>query len=331
MSGSSRAAALTELLARVRRNAKKPRSSRAQASSIGGRVEAADIDGDDVDLVTVPPPAPAAPAPTPRADPVEPEAAARSGVIPLEDGLDLDGDVELESGELIDVTDLSPEEVATIEAEVAQDEDGAAVDFADDEALLPSSSRRPKLGDESEGPGADLEEREVPLHTPPPESGRQVTNPVQIPAQGAVPGDLLEVGEEISARRSGSGPTLEQLGETIELDEPLGGDLELDEASEALTPPPPPPRDELEQDLSPVSPAAYDASLELPSSAAEELVGHRVRERATDELGAAPVATAPTAVVERPVLHARPAEIKGTVPRPEPRSFLELLDDSLAL
>ncbi len=331
MSGSRRAAALTELLARVRRNAEKPRPVRAPVAAIGGRVEAADLDGDDGDLVTVPPPAMAARAPTPRADAAEPEAAARSGVISLEDGLDLDGDVELESGELIDVTDLSPEEVATIEAEVAQEEDGAAADFADDEALLPSSSRRPKLGEASPAPGADPEEREVPLHTPPPESGRQVTTPVQIPVQGAVPGDLLEVGEEISARRSGSGPTLEQLGETIELDEPLGGDLELDEASEALTPPPPPPRDELEQDLSPGAPAAYDASPEFPSSVAEELVGHRARERVADERAAVPVVTALTAVVERPVLHARPAEIKGTAPQPEPRSFLELLDDSLTL
>lgn len=328
MSTSRRVAALTELLARVRRNAGIPRPARALTSSVGGQLPAEDLKGEDVDLVTVPPPAPAAGGPTPRHDLDEPDAAARSGVIPLEAGLEIDGDVELESGELIDVTDLSPEEVATIEAEAAED---VAAELPD-EAAPPSSSRRPRLADEAEltESGADPQEREVPLHTPPPESGRQVTAPVQIPAHGAPPRDLLEVGDELSARHPGPGPTPEQLGETIELDEPLGGDLELDEASEAPTPPPPP-RDDLEHELPRGSPAAYDSSLELPSSAAEDLVRHRVRERARGEAVAAPVVAAPTAVVERPVLHARPAEIKGTVPRAEPRSFLELLDDSLAL
>jgi hypothetical protein len=88
---------------------------------------------------------------------------------------------------------------------------------------VPSSSRRPKLPEQTKltASTADLQQdREVPLHTPPPESGRQITAPVQIPAQGAPPRDLLQVGEEISPRPLGPGPTPEQLGETIDLDEP---------------------------------------------------------------------------------------------------------------
>jgi len=333
VSGTGRVAALNELLERVRRNAGKPRLR--GTPSVGDvaphpQAKAPDLDDDDFDLVTEPPPAP----PAPRAELDAPDAAVRSGVIPLEDGLELDGDVELESGELIDVTDLSPEEVATIEAEAAEEAESALTDLSEDEELVPSSSRRPKLPEQAKltATAADLQQdREVPLHTPPPESGRQITAPVQIPSQAAPPRDLLEVGEEISPRHLGPGPTPEQLGETIELDEPLGGDLEL-EASEAPTPPPPP-RDDLEHEPPRGSPGAYDSSLELPSTAAEDLVRHRAREGAVREVPAAltPIAAAPSAVVERPVLDARPAEIKGAASPATPRSFRELLDGSLAL
>lgn len=337
MSGTRRIAALNELLERVRRNARKPRLRGAPSVedvALPAQARAPDLDDDEVDLDTEPPPAATAAASVARAEREEPDAAVRSGVIPLEDGLELDGDVELESGELIDVTDLSPEEVATIEAEVAEEAESALTDLPDDEALVPSSSRRPKLPEQTKltASTADLQQdREVPLHTPPPESGRQITAPVQIPAQGAPPRDLLQVGEEISPRPLGPGPTPEQLGETIDLDEPLGGDLEL-QASEAPTPPPPR-RDELEHEPPTGSPGAYDSSLEAPSTAAEDLVRHRAREADVREVPAAlpPVAAGPSAVVERPVLDARPMEITGVASPATPRSFRELLDGSLAL
>jgi hypothetical protein len=89
VSGTRRIAALNELLERVRRNARKPRLRGAPSVedvALPAQARAPDLDDDEVDLDTEPPPAATAAASVARAEREEPDAAVRSGVIPLEDG-----------------------------------------------------------------------------------------------------------------------------------------------------------------------------------------------------------------------------------------------------
>lgn len=334
MSASPRLEALEGLLARVRRNLARPRAAVAAPPAVVAALAPLEASptgapGSGVGVETSGLRAELASSPHPTH---EPEAAsAPSGVVPLQDELDTEGDLELDEGELIDVTDLAPDEVAALASEVA--DQSAEVD-----EVVPSSARREKgaptsMDEALASVAAEAEdelERSIPLQTPPPESGRQRA-PIHVPTLSEPPEDLLDVGGELTDRELRVGPTPEQLGQTIELDEPLGGDLELDQAGDAPTPPPPP-RDELEHELPGGARGAYDESLELPPEARDELARHRAREvdAAVGEVTADLAAGKPV-VVERPALHARPAEWIGERPRPEPRTFLELLDGSLAL
>ncbi|MBN2195727.1 MAG: hypothetical protein JW751_23100 [Polyangiaceae bacterium] len=356
MSVSSRVVVLEELLSRVRRNAARPRRAPLDAptAALGAVPAAAEVAPlaaaraaalaplrseppevvEDFDLITEPPPRPATFPPSPNQQVAE--DATPSGIIALEGELMGDADLELDEGELIDVTDLSPEEVASIEAEAAEIEVAEGSE-AEGEEPVPSSSPRAKitaasmdeaLASAATELGEDLE-CEVPLHTPPPQSGRQVAAPVHLPAQGEPPRDLLEVEPELPVREFSEGPTPEQLGETIELDEPLGGDLELERLSELATSPPP--RDELEHELPYGAPGAYDTNLELPPGAREDLERHRIGDALRGRRPEAIPAEVVPVVVERPPLHAHPAEITGERPRIAPPSFLAALDASLAL
>jgi len=135
----------------------------------------------------------------------------------------------------------------------------------------------------------DLEE--PPPLTPPPESGEEPAPKVSIPRD--------------------PGPTMAQLGQTISLDEGVGGPLELDE------PPPPPSRRGVDQPRV----AAYSEELPLPENAREEL--DRVRLGQSAEVG-------PT-VHTRPVLSTNVVDFVSAVRSYQPESFLELLDASLRL
>jgi hypothetical protein len=370
VSASGRLALLEDLLHRVRRNAARPRPVVAVAAAPAEAaprpaapvaaepvvaapvapapvaavpvpaepVAAAPVEAsaEEVDRLTEPPlaVAPAAVAPGPIDELDEPGFGGESAVIPVDADaeIEVDGELSIESGELIDVTDLTPEEVATIEAEAAESAVAEAADRG--EELGPASQPRARLEsavEERTDEERTDEEQEAPLQTPPPESGRQVAAPLHLPPQGAPPPDL-GAARQAREREVPAMPTPEQLGQTIDLDEPLGGELELDEAGDAPTPPPP--RDDLEHEPPFGAPGRYDADIELPPSAREDLARHQARDvpdRGSAYGRAGAPAAGPKAVVERPPLHAHPAEMVGVLPSAEPRTFLALLDGSLAL
>lgn len=253
----------------------------------------------------------------------------------------------------------------------------------------PASSQRPRasaslddaLLDAAPEPLLD-EGREVPLKTPPPESGPQEA-PIptgfgapHVPDVDRLEADLL-AGHAASSFDSieppfgavsmptpaGAGPTVEQLGQTIDLEEGGGQTLELD--APATPPPPPPPKSEELEAALPARESAgrYDDGLMPPPEAREELDAHR--ERTGDSLApeaaqvpvaelapsspAAPVVTAMPALGELPIaefsppaepeLIGRPPLESGVVftvkqsdtPAARPSTFLELLDSSISL
>ena len=86
--------------------------------------------------------------------------------------------------------------------------------------------------DEALAGAAELEgealegEREVPIKTPPPESGPQEALPPTGLEAGRTP-NVAELEADLMPPPS-MGPTAEQLGETIELEAPRGPELEID-------------------------------------------------------------------------------------------------------
>ena len=279
----------------------------------------------------VEPPAPAAAAK--RVEPPAPAAAAKRVEPPAPPA------PSPEPPSLEIVTDV--EELEGLEAEMVEI---AATESADLGELqieeAPESAPRP---------AAHVEPEEIPppIKTPPPESGRQaVTPPPAVAAgypddlEGAADVDaLLEAdlsGGAITARRA-STPTVEQVGQTVDLESAeVVTDLEL----ATLPPEPIPPSDELELALPKGGRAgAYEPSLEPPPEARDDLERHR---RAREELRAPPparVAAAPAAVpVTEPQVTERAqapaaaaAEFVAAPPAEGPKTFLELLDASLRL
>jgi hypothetical protein len=254
-----------------------------------------------------------------------------------------------------DIEDLDMSDVEVVELAV---EEGSAVSAAEDEAPdtidepIPESAPRPAAA------MADVAEPEAPIKTPPPESGRQVVAPVapiihddsvgeaDLSGSGDVD-SLLEAdhsGAPLSRAPAGGGPTMEQLGATVEL---MGADapaaaLELDAGP--VVRPAAPPADELELELPRQGFAGgYEAPLAPPSGARADL---RSREASPPPPAAEsfarsieaprapeqPVAAAGPTIVERPALEARAAEVIAAAPAPKPpETFLDLLDVSLAL
>jgi hypothetical protein len=336
---------LQQLLARVRRN--------AQASRIGAT------------SLIMTEPSSALPADADLVEPVADEDwsdvdAVASGPVSAEAVADLD--LELLEEDIIEITEeeLEPEEPEAEIAEVAPPPTAAAAVFdateiaIEEEELeeLPVSSRRPKVAaasmDEALASAAqqmqlgEPEEVEVPIKTPPPESGRQVAGPS--PAQLEAP-SVPAIDESVGAEparieqqaAAEAGPTPEQLGQTVELEEAEGPELEL--AAPAEAPAAPALTDELEAAL-PASeaPSRYDEALVPPAEARQELERHRDKEG----LPAAPEPAAPApspAIPPQPEVTRRPAVVAaapvaaftGAAPAFEPTTFLELLDASLGL
>jgi hypothetical protein len=192
------------------------------------------------------------------------------------------------------------------------------------------SSSRSKVAatiDDAIASAAEAEEdREVPVKTPPPESGPQAAGPppVGLEAPGVPDVDALEA--DMMGPPS-MGPTTEQLGETIELDAPLGPSLDIDVAASAAPEPEPErppeelevnlPRGQMPSGLYDLPPAAAPAQATPAAPAVEERTSSappEPRPTARPELGAAEIA--------RVVLGNRPI-ISHT--------FVDVLDRSLAL
>lgn len=198
-------------------------------------------------------------------------------------------DLDLLEDEIVDITEAAPEPAGT-EAEEEP----------------PASSRRAIAGSMGEAlaeavdsVGMD-EGREIPLKTPPPESGPQAAPPPQGLAAPPVP-DLHELREADIV--SGTQPTAAQLGATVELEPAAEGALELGEpVAEA-------PPVHLVREEAPVAAAAVAAVEPIQ-----------------------PAASVEPEVVRRPAAATAPAGAFVSAAKGfHPQSFLELLDASLAL
>ncbi|MEP7049965.1 MAG: hypothetical protein ABJB12_06410 [Pseudomonadota bacterium] len=242
----------------------------------------------------------------------------------------------------------------------------------------PASSSRHKVAgtmDEALARAADQidlqEDREIPLKTPPPESGPQAAMPLPAGIHAPLAADIDELLEADLPPLGGVNsavPTTEQLGQTIDLEEARGPHLELDSALE-------PPEEPLNEDLEVTLPrrefgGGYQDNLMPPPGARQDLDAHLQRhgeeappeslaqypEPAASAHAFAPVIvppnvisdpyaqSAPMVTVDAPLhaefapeLLARPDINPGPVAKfiradvPRPSSFLQLLDASLDL
>jgi hypothetical protein len=264
------------------------------------------------------------------------------------------GTEELSEDDLVEVTEATP-----APAQVASDVD---IDFEDEEEQPPASSQRKVATSMDEALAAAAEqldqEREVPLKTPPPESGPQEAPPVTGFAAPAAPDvDALLEGElDIPTRQAVHAvvPTPEQLGQTIELEEARGPSLEL--AEHRSDAPAPAPVEELEVAL-PGRDAVggYDDNLPPPPEARDDLEAHRRRleddippppeslatlpsvqpgpapEIVPLDVAPAPLEAAAPEIIARPVPAGSPEGYASVREAFRPSSFSELLDASLSL
>jgi hypothetical protein len=284
-----------------------------------------------------------------------------------------------------DIVEMSPIAAAPVEAVVPAARSSLdELDFEDEESAQPtaneeeppvSSSRSKVAGTMDEAlaqAAAQMDEgREVPLKTPPPESGPQAAMP-PMPAPAAPDMDeLLEA--DILPVGANAGPTQEQLGQTIDLDDARGPRLELDHPQVALAEaaheelevslpqrefgggyqenlmPPPEARQDLDAHLQRVGDEAIapppESLAQLPSmqpgASASGMYAAQPTPAVTTE---SPTQAVSTVTVEAaanaefaPELLARPELSPGPVAKfiradaPRPSTFLELLDSSLAL
>ena len=206
----------------------------------------------------------------------------------------------------------------------------------------PDSSRRTRVAssmDEALIDATSDSESQIPIKTPPPESGRQ-------PAEGVYAAAIQSTSSEAA-----SVPTAEQLGETLELEAPTAAEIELDEVQIEVTET----NEELEVEFPPQPSVLELPSSEQPPGTATAEAPHRAPEQSQivetyDEADAADLASIDSMPPEETMLSsnaelllqpqvtrqaatAQPAtvDVLRTAPPFAPRSFLELLDASLQL
>lgn len=336
----------------------------------------------DIPLDSVPPVAELSPSQAPDAEPIPLVASNQYAAPPIDDAFALDSEV---SEVRVTTAPRDPAPEVTVDAIAAEAEPIATeelseddlvevtegtpaptdvdIDFDDEDDQPPASSQRSKVAstmDEALAAAAEHEaEREVPLQTPPPESGPQeAPMPTGMAAPAAPDVDALLGGELDIPTHAGAGvggPTPEQVGQTIDLEEARGPSLEL--AEQKGSDRAPAPVEELEVALpGPNQVGGYDDSLQPPPEARDELEAHR--RRLEDDIPPPPeslaqypsvqpyapaaeivpiVAAAPEAASVGPEIVARPIpmgspESYGNVREAfRPSSFVELLDASLGL
>ena len=332
MTPRERIARLEGLLERVARNASRPRAARSVTT---GKASAPDSAPEVVAVAPVapsamghpsetPPPSSVPTAPPPAqavvesassAPPWKPEPSstvqARPSTMPPE---------ELSDDDLVDVTTIPP----APEPAAAFGSSGAA----DDVEEPPASSRRSKVVAESldqaiASAAADADGREVPIHTPPPESGPQeAVLPAGIEAPRAPAFGELDAELE---RPASLGPTPEQLGETIELEGGEGPTIEIEVAGVAAPEPlPERPVEELEVALprAEMPSGTYDVSISMPAGPP---VVHSALPTVPAEGSRGPEITTRPEFDDPDIIRAIRVGDKA------PESFKELLDSSLEL
>lgn len=333
MSTEGRIHKLEGLLERVQRNAQRARAAVPSPAPV-------EEPSSEPELELAAPVAPSEPPLSPVDDSVDellnapaqaPEVAARLPVETI---------AEVELLEEDDIIDITPEDELAPPA--AQEEPGAFdLDRFTEDEEPPASSRRPKvaanMGEALAGAAADLEEREAPLMTPPPESGRQIaTSPPGPLQQAPPPADLAalrgdqDVDELLSSAPPPAGPTPEQLGQTVELGEPTAAELELEQTIAGTAPS----RHEEELEVTlPGSPVAgsYDAELAPPSGARADLERRQVKAEPKAEAQPAETELSSQVYQRAPVAAKSPVTFVERAAASEPSTFLGLLDASLAL
>ncbi|HEY6727399.1 MAG TPA: hypothetical protein VI197_25365 [Polyangiaceae bacterium] len=232
-------------------------------------------------------------------------------------------------------------------APVQAERPGFGLDF-DDEEEPPASSRR-AIASSMDEALADAAAREVPLKTPPPESGPQEA--VILPKGAGVPEPDVDEAPPGAAEASTLAeglPTSAQLGNTVTLEEGGAVDFEVEAPAEARhEESAPPPSEDFEIRL-PQREAAgtYDSNLAPPPEAQSELDAHRERAAVAAAQAEAVEPIPPLAPIgalddtlpdenesyERSaVRHGPVTTVTGAPQRFRPGSFLELLDASLKL
>lgn len=285
-----------------------------------------------------PPPEPSKPATVP-----EPPAAASwhpepgSAVQPRPSTMP---PVELSDDDLLEVSTLPPaaEQAASVDVVTADDAVGEVdvVAEADVEEEAPVSSSRfrvPGTLDEAIASATHNEpDLAVPVQTPPPESGPQEALPAQGLEASRVP-DVDQLEADLMPPPS-MGPTAEQLGETIELEEPRGPELEIDVvAAQAESEPAPPEELEVALPRQSLASGLYDVQeVQITAPPPEAVV-------TVEAPGAPAAATIPSAsgssgqpeLTVRPALGATDVASMELVAQASPKTFLELLDGSLSV
>lgn len=236
MSAEQRVRRLEALLERVRKNAQRPRSAAPASAQAAPEAQPAPLE-----------PVPSAPAVSQRSQKVlELVVEPTSDVEAAQPYPEVQASEPAQAQTFEDVEEI--EEVSADYLETVPPQPVASVgsEDAEEEREAPSSSRRPRIPADAEAfdDSGIGEEHEVPIKTPPPESGPQEA-PVPLGYGGA--------------------PTPEQLGESIDLGEAGGASLELDHP-----PSPAPPVVEAPSELEAVLPAAGRAPSAVPAQAPPE-------------------------------------------------------------
>jgi hypothetical protein len=242
--------------------------------------------------------------------------------------------MEISDDDLIEVSTLPPEPEGP--QTLASDSDAAETEETERDEQPPASSSRFKVPgtlDEALASAAQSEtDREIPVKTPPPESGPQEALPASALETARMP-DVEQLEADLSGPPS-MGPTAEQLGETIELGEPRGPELEIDVT--IVTEDPldmPAPAEELEVSLPRPSMQSglYDVAVTAPPpepAVTVEAPPPAVREAVTMPTRAAHDVPERTL---RPAIGATDAAEVKLITSSVPKTFVELLDASLGL
>lgn len=209
------------------------------------------------------------------------------------------------------------------------------LDFDDEEEEEPPASSKRPIASSMDEALADAAAREVPLKTPPPESGPQEAAVAPAGAAHGAP-DLDEAppGAAEADQVSAGMPTSAQLGNTLSLEQGGSAHFEVDAPAEAAATPEsqPAPSEDFEIRL-PQREAAgsYDAKLAPPAEARGELDAHRERAGALAPESAPGDASGVEVIERQPVAAAEVTSVVGAAQRFRPGNFLELLDASLKL
>ena len=252
-------------------------------------------------------------------------------------------EVELLDDDLVEIQTVPPEAAPEPPpAPVIAQHSDFGLDFDEDEEEPPASSKRP-IAQSMDQALADAAEREVPLKTPPPESGPQEASVPPSPELDA----LLEPGAAERAAVDEGIPTSAQLGNTVMLEEGGPAELEVHVPSDQ-----PGPDEAIVHEDEAVIPqreavSNYDRNLAPPPEAASEYdarvesEGHRAL---SDELSDVPRISSsspapssssdqggPEAFERLQVNVSGVTSLVGAAQRFQPKTFLELLDASLKL